>query len=74
MNASHRYDILADLFYKRHGMMAPGKSESLETVGFQNEEERMLLWREWNKKHSLEDAIKEIARLTYGVEILEKNG
>ncbi len=48
-DANERYEKLAAEFYKKHGVMAPGKDEPAAMGQTISDEERMNLWREFLK-------------------------
>lgn len=46
-DATKRYEALADLYYKRFGMLAPGKSEPPESGRDSNDRENRGRWESW---------------------------
>lgn len=71
VNAMARYEAIADLYYRRFGRLAPGKSEPLETAHDSNDDENRAQFSTWlNSHHAFEDAIARIVKLNAQVEEL----
>lgn len=47
MNANERFEYMAELFYKKHGILAPGKDDPISPV---TESERYKLWDEFKEE------------------------
>lgn len=62
MNASKRFDIMAEAFYLETGVVAPGKDDALG----QNREFRDQQWKEWLRKmnRTFDCIINAIERVT----------
>ena len=46
MNANEQFEYMAELFYKKTGLMAPGK-DSPVACGVTDREERQEAWKVW---------------------------
>ena len=46
MNANEQFEYMAELFYKKTGLMAPGK-DSPAALGVTDREERQDAWKVW---------------------------
>lgn len=58
-----RYEIWADLYFRRFGKLAPGKLEGAEMLP-SSEDTNRLLWDAWHASGlATHDAIVEVARL-----------
>ena len=67
INMLERSELLAELFYKDSGMLAPGKSEPLERSGRNSHKERRAVYGVWYRERSLDSALSEILRLREGL-------
>jgi len=47
MNANEQFEYMAELFYKKTGLMAPGK-DSAAAFGGTDRAERDFKWKEWS--------------------------
>ena len=47
MNANERFEVMASLFYKETGIMAPGKDDCL---GTHDTQQRLDAWGPWIEK------------------------
>ena len=71
MNSITRFEIIADLYYKRHGRLAPGKSEPIESSRNSNDEENRAQWDNWFATSAFKDAIARITELETYINELE---
>lgn len=69
--ANERFEALGGLYYKRHGRLRPGKSESWETGRDSNSEENHQLFDNWIATRAFTDAIDDIIELEKRIESLE---
>lgn len=60
---NERFEIVADLYYRRYRRLAPGKSEAMETGRDSSSEENRAQWETFQKTFALPDAVARIAEL-----------
>lgn len=74
INENFRYDLLAELYEKRHGEIAPGKDRPA-AMGCLTDEERALnqvRWKEWLVNVAFGDLVQEIYDLRNPPEITDE--
>ena len=72
MNATDRFEIVADLFYADTGCLRPGKSVPCVMASEEYEQRRQDAWKEWNTAEQVADsAIRRIYELEERVKKLE---
>jgi hypothetical protein len=74
VNATHleRFEIIGDLYYRRHHRLRPGKSEAPETGRDSNGEENRLLFDNWIATQAFTDAIGRIVELQREIALVEQ--
>jgi len=61
LNANDRFEIIADLFHRATGMLAPGKDQPYEMEN--TDEDRQKCFNAWRDEQGFRDAVEEIWRI-----------
>lgn len=62
-NHTGRYEALAELYCRRTGSMAPGKSAPMESGEDTSREENRARWEDWLVSRAWNDVLDELVRL-----------
>ena len=62
------FEAQASLYCKRHGRLAPGKSEPMETGADSGDDENRLQFDNWKAIHAYVDALNHICTLQKAIE------
>lgn len=62
-NATVRFEVIGDLYYRRHLRLRPGKSEAPETYRDSNDEENKTQFDQWFATRAFTDAVDRIGEL-----------
>ena len=63
LDSTTRFEILARLYHRRYGRLAPGKDEPSEARRDSCDDENRDQWTEWLGVHAWSDLLAEINRL-----------
>lgn len=66
--ANERFEVIGDLYYRRHHRLRPGKSEAPETYRDSCSEENRQLFDNWIATGAFTDAIERIRELELKLE------
>jgi hypothetical protein len=72
MTSFERFEIIGDLYYRRHHRLRPGKSEAPETYRDSGSGENHALFDNWIATGAFSDALERIHDLEEQVNSLEK--
>jgi len=67
-----RFEVLASLYQRHFGYLAPGKSEPMETARDSNSEVNKATWEEWLATNAYKQMLERICALEQRVEELEE--
>lgn len=62
-SANERFEVIGDLYYRRHHRLRPGKDEAPETYRDSCSEENQQLFDNWISASAFTDAIERIIQL-----------